>query len=177
DRSRARCGAAPGALRWRLPYLRRRRLARQRCRPPAPQRRAGGAARLVIEALEALRRRIDDRVAAMLHFEHGEAALHQAVGAEAEDAIEPREAVGIGDRGVGEIGALRRLRQHRGERHRVIAERREAWRRATIELREALHESGAQLRGGRGIPAAIERWLGAEIGIVPKAGAEELHLV
>src|SRR5207302_8028463 len=86
--------------------------------------------------LEGLGGRAHDPAAAAVDLEHGEAAPDQPVGAEAEDAVDPGEAAGIGQRFGREGGAARLAGEYRGKRGRVVAQGGETRRRLVIELAE-----------------------------------------
>jgi len=73
--------------------------------------------------VKAPRRRADDDVALGLDLEHGEAALNQPVGGEAEQAVDAAEPVRVEDRFAREGRATLAARQHRSQRGGVIAER------------------------------------------------------
>src|SRR5574340_816267 len=64
------------------------------------------------DGLEGLRCGVYHRARAAMHFEHGEAALHQPVWAQAENSIDPGEAVGVGQRRLRKGRTRRRTRQH-----------------------------------------------------------------
>src|SRR5215471_7862702 len=106
----------------------------------------GNLAGSVAEVLEALRRRADDGRALRRHFEHREAMLHQAVGREAEEAVNPGETVRVEDRRLRKSFAALSARQHRGERRCIVTERGEARGAMAIGGAEALRELLPRLR-------------------------------
>src|SRR5260221_637052 len=136
------------------------------------------------QPITALRRRTfegfrggaDDLGAIALDLEHREAALNHAVGAEAEDAVDAGKSARIVQRrrriGVAAGLAGRDGRQGR----RVVAEGGKTRRRQVVERAEPLPEVAGRGGCGRGDPAADQRRLGAEAGLVPQAGPEAPHL-
>src|SRR5882757_1910368 len=95
---------------------------------------------LEAEILKALRRGIDDGAGAAMNFEHGQAALHQAVGAQAENTVDAGKTVRARQCRRREISALRRAGQHGGKRGRVVTQGCEPRRLGLVKLLVALFE-------------------------------------